>query len=148
MVPVSILGSFFNVVVGLISVIYIGKKNTKAIANTSVISAIINIIVHLSLINFLGLYAAVISTLTSFIIMSVYRIVDINKKYFKITIDNKIVLETLIIMSLILILYYVNNKYLNIVSIFIAIIYGYFLNKNSINIIVNMLKRKMKKSEG
>ena len=80
--------------------------------------------------------------------MSVYRIVDINKKYFKITIDNKIVLETLIIMSLILILYYVNNKYLNIVSIFIAIIYGYFLNKNSINIIVNMLKRKMRKSEG
>ena len=80
--------------------------------------------------------------------MSVYRIVDINKKYFKITIDNKIILETLIIMSLILILYYVNNKYLNIVSIFIAIIYGYFLNKNSINIIVNMLKRKMKKSEG
>lgn len=148
LVPVSILGSFFNVVVGLISVIYIGKKNTKAIANTSVISAIINIIVHLSLINFLGLYAAVISTLTSFIIMSVYRIVDINKKYFKITIDNKIVLETLIIMSLILILYYVNNKYLNIVSIFIAIIYGYFLNKNSINIIVNMLKRKMRKSEG
>ena len=148
LVPVSILGSFFNVVVGLISVIYIGKKNTKAIANTSVISAIINIIVHLSLINFLGLYAAVISTLTSFIIMSVYRIVDINKKYFKIIIDNKVVLETLIITSLILILYYVNNKYLNIVSIFIATIYGYFLNKNSINVIANMLKRKMKKSEG
>ena len=148
LVPVSILGSFFNVVVGLISVIYIGKKNTKAIANTSVISAIINIIVHLSLIKFLGLYAAVISTLTSFIIMSVYRIVDINKKYFKIIIDNKVVLETLIITSLILILYYVNNKYLNIVSIFIAIIYGYFLNKNSINVIANMLKRKMKKSEG
>src|SRR5699024_3118416 len=70
LVPISIIASLFNVVVGLLSVIYVAKKNTKAIANTSIVSAIINIVVHLSLIKFVGLYAAVISTFASFFIMS------------------------------------------------------------------------------
>ena len=55
LVPISIISSLFNVIIGLISVIYVGKKNTKAIANTSIVSAIINIVVHLSLIKFIGL---------------------------------------------------------------------------------------------
>ena len=47
-VPMMMIGSIFNVVVGLISTIYVTKKNTKAIASTSIISAIINIVVHLA----------------------------------------------------------------------------------------------------
>ena len=82
LVPVSIVGSLFNVIVGLISVIYVAEKNTKAIASTSIVSAVINIIVHLVLIKFIGLYAAVISTFVAFFVMSIYRMIDINKKYF------------------------------------------------------------------
>lgn len=146
LVPISILGSLFNVVVGLISVIYVGEKNTKAIANTSVFSAIINIIVHLALIKFIGLYAAVFSTLISFMIMSIYRIIDINKTYFKIILDSKLIAETIIILVFVLILYYINNKYLNILSVLISILFGWNINKNSIKSIF-MLIRKTKKCE-
>lgn len=144
LVPISIIGSLFNVIVGLISVIYVAKKNTKAIANTSVISAIINILVHLALIKFVGLYAAVISTFASFFIMSIYRIMDINKKYFKIKIDKSLIIKTLIVLVIVLPLYYINNIYLNIFSLLVAILFAWNINKNSFEIITNFFKRKIK----
>lgn len=146
LVPISIIGSLFNVVVGLISVIYVAKKNTKAIANTSVVSAIINILIHLALVKFIGLYAAVISTFASYFIMSIYRIIDINKKYFKIKIDKSLILKTLIVLIIVLPLYYINNIYLNILSLLTAILFAWNINKNSFELIINFLKRKIKKS--
>lgn len=144
LVPISIIGSLFNVIVGLISVIYVAKKNTKAIANTSVVSAIINILIHLALVKFIGLYAAVISTFASYFIMSIYRIIDINKKYFKIKIDKSLILKTLIVLIIVLPLYYINNIHLNILSLLTAILFAWNINKNSFEIIINFLKRKIK----
>ena len=144
LVPISIIGSLFNVVVGLISVIYVAKKNTKAIANTSVVSAIINILIHLALVKFIGLYAAVISTFASYFIMSIYRIIDINKKYFKIKIDKSLIVKTIIVLVIVLPLYYINNIYLNIFSLLIAILFAWNINKNSFEIIIHFFKRKIK----
>ena len=76
LVPILIIGSLFNVFVGLISTIYVAKKNTKAIANTSLLSAIINIVTHVVLINFIGVYAAAISTLVAYFFMGMYRQYD------------------------------------------------------------------------
>ena len=148
LIPISIIASLFNVVVGLISVVYVGNKNTKAIASTSIVSAIINIIVHLSLIKYIGLYAAVVSTLSAFFIMSIYRILDINKRYFKIRIKWLLILETIIVLGLVLCFYYINNIYLNILSILIAIIFAIIINKNSINLIFNLVKKRMPKNRG
>ena len=146
LVPISIIASLFNVVVGLISVIYIGKKNTRAIANTSILSALINIVIHLCLIKYIGLYAAVISTLCAFLIMSIYRIIDVNKRYFKIKINKEILLNGLIAITIVTITYYLNNVYLNIISIIIAILFAYLINKDSIKIIMTFVKKKSKSS--
>ena len=148
LVPISIIASLFNVIVGLISVIYVGKKNTKAIANTSIVSAIINIIVHLSLIRYIGLYAAVISTLLSFFTMSIYRIYDINKKYFKIKLNKKVILLTILTLFIVLYAYYKNNLILNIFSILITIVFAWLINKKSVSTIMNLLKKKIKNKRG
>lgn len=145
LVPILIIASFFNVVVGLISVIYVAKKNTKAIANTSVVSAGINIIVHLALIKFIGLYAAAISTFVSFFIMSIYRIYDINRKYFKINIEKNILIMSFVVLSIVLVTYYLNNKYLCLISLLITIIYAYLINKDSLQMLLKMLKEKVHK---
>lgn len=142
-VPIMILGSIFNVVVGLLSVIYVAKKNTKAVANTSIISATINIVVHLILIKFVGLYAATISTFTAFFIMSLYRLYDIKKRYFKITIDKKMIIKTLLILLIILPLYYLRNYILCFVGLLLTIIYAWNLNKNSIHVVLDMVKNKL-----
>lgn len=146
LVPILILGSLFNVIVGLISTLYVANKATKAIANTSVVSAIINIIVHIALIKFVGLYAAAISTLVAFLVICIYRLYDIKKKYFKIEFDKNFILQTLIVLSVILVCYYLNNLYLNIISILIAVIYAWNTNRNSINKIINVIKTKFLKN--
>lgn len=142
-IPILVLGSLFNVIVGLISSIYIAKKNTKAIANTSIISAVTNILVHLLLIKYIGLYAAAVSTFVSYFIMSIYRIYDINKKYFKIEINKRIVIISSLMFTLIIALFYINNFYISLLSIFISIIFSILLNKNSIKDIYKLLSKKI-----
>ena len=141
-VPIMIVGSIFNIVVGLISTIYVAKKNTKAIASTSIVSAIVNIIVNLILINFIDLYAATIASLVAYASMSVYRLYDIKKKYFEIKISKKFILVTIIILIPILLIYYSNNIILYFIGILIAIIYALMINRKSLKSIVNMILKK------
>lgn len=143
LVPILIVASLFNVVVGLISVIYVAKKNTKAIANTSFVSAILNITIHLILIRYVGLYAAAISTLASFFIMSIYRLYDINKHYFKIQINHKFLIFTVLVASFILVCYYVSNWKLQVIALVVSICYAVIVNKNMLGFIVRLLKQKM-----
>ena len=142
LIPILIIASLFNVIVGLLSAVYIGNKNTKAVAKTSVISALLNLSVHLALIKFIGLYAAAISTLVSFVIMSIYRLYDINKKYIKITFDYKKIIYTLIVALIIVITYYLNNLYIHIFGLILAFVYAILINKNIVSILMIKLKKK------
>ena len=141
-VPIMIVGSIFNIVVGLISTIYVAKKNTKAIASTSIVSAIVNIIVNLILINFIDLYAATIASLIAYSTMSVYRLYDIKKKYFEIKIDKKFILSTIIVLAVILLIYYSSSIILFFTGILIAIIYAFMINRKRLKSIFNMILKK------
>ena len=146
LIPISIVGSLFNVVVGLISVIYVAEKNTKAIASTSIVSAVINIIVHLVLIRFIGLYAAVISTFVAFFVMSIYRLMDASKRYFKIKIDMKFIIQSLIALIFVFVSYYINNIYLNVFVVLFAVLFAIYINKDSFDIIFKLFTKKLKRS--
>ena len=146
LIPISIVGSLFNVVVGLISVIYVAEKNTKAIASTSIVSAVINIIVHLVLIKFIGLYAAVISTFVAFFVMSIYRLMDASKRYFKIKIDMKFIIQSLIALVFVFVSYYINNIYLNVFVVLFAVLFAIYINKDSFDIIFKLFTKKLKRS--
>lgn len=143
-VPIMIIGSFFNVIVGLISAIYVAKKNTKAIASTSIISAIINIVVNLALISFLDLYSAAISSVVAYLTMSIYRLYDIKKKYFEIKIDKKFIFATVIVLLPILLIYYSSNMILYLIGIIVAVIYAFTINRKNLKGIFNMILKKSK----
>lgn len=142
LIPIITLANIFNIIVSLIGVIYSANRNTKSIATTSVISAIINIIVHLGLIKFVGIYAAVVSTFVAYFVMAMYRIYTAKKLYFKVEINKSMIIKTILILPIVLISYYINNLYLNIIILLMAIIYAWSINKNSLGIIINMIKKK------
>ena len=144
-VPIIMIGSIFNVIVALETAIYVAKKNTKAIANTSIISAIINILVHLVLIKFIGLYAATISTMVAYMVMAIYRYKDIEKKYFKIEIDKTCLLFSIIILIILLPIYYSRNNVLCTIGVIIAIIYAFIINKDALKFLKNICIEKLKK---
>jgi len=145
LVPISVASTIFNVIVGLVSVIYAAKKDTKAIAVTSGVSSVINICSHLILIKFVGLYAAVISTFLAFFTMSLYRMHDVGKKYFKIHIYKNTIISAIIILGIVLTTYYINNKLLNVLSLIITIIYVFILNRDIVKKIIVILKTKLGK---
>ena len=146
LIPISIIGSLFNVVVGLISVIYVAEKNTKAIASTSIVSAVINIIVHLVLIKFIGLYAAVISTFVAYFVMSIYRLMDASKRYFKVKIDMKFIIQSFIALIFVFASYYISNIYLNVFVVLFAVLFAIYINKDSFDIIFKLFTKKLKRS--
>ena len=78
-VPILYFGIFFNSLVNFYSGIYIALKRTKQVGYSSVAGAIINAAINVLLIGRIGLYAASISTAVSFLVIAIYRAVDLNK---------------------------------------------------------------------
>ncbi len=145
LIPVLIIASIFNVAVGLIGSFYVAKKNTKSIANTSILAALINIVVNLIFIKYIGLLAAAVSTFVSYFLMTIYRLHDLKKNYFVLKINNVFLYSSLLVAILLFILFYLDNFPLNLLSIIIALIYSLLFNKNTISLIFKFIMKKVKK---
>lgn len=141
LVPISMIGSIFNVILAMETAVYVAVKNTKAIANTAIVSAAINIIIHLCLIKFIGLYAAMISTTIAYLMLCIFRHKDINKKYIKIVFDSKKVLISFILIVIVLVFYYINIWYINIAMITIVLIYDLLINGKYVKDIYYLIKK-------
>lgn len=143
-IPILVLGAMFNVIICLYSAIYIAKKMTKQVATTSIIGAIVNIVVNILLIKYIGLYAASLSTAISYFVMMVYRHFDL-KKYIKIKYDQGLLLKTILIFTLAIITYYQRNLYLNILALIIVVVYTFLLNKKFLISTKNAVFKKIKR---
>lgn len=138
-IPLLLLGTLFNVFVGLISTVYIAKKLTKKIAQTSFWAGIINIVTNVLMVNYIGIYASVISTIIAFATMAIYRYFDV-RKYIKLIIKKSLIFSVAIIFSVVTICYYINNFYLNILMLIIVVIYAICSNKDFLLGALNMIK--------
>lgn len=143
-IPILILGSVFNILVSFVGSIYVAKKLTKEIAKTSIISAVINIIVNIALIKSIGLYAASISTVIAYALMFIYRWIDV-KKYVKFNV-NKILMFALTIMyGITIFTYYLKNSMISVVVLVIVVVFAIITNLNSVSYLKEIIKEKMKK---
>lgn len=140
-IPIFLIGTLCSCIVSVYSAIYIAKKMTKQVAYTSIASAIINIVINVIFIKFIGLYAAAISTALSYLIMMIYRHFDL-KKYVKIKYSKLIVLSVIIMFILSMTLYYINNFYLNVLNLILVIIYSLIINRNNILIVLKKFKER------
>ena len=143
-IPFLVLATVFNVVICLYSQVYLAKKLSKQVATTAILGAIINIIINVVFIKFIGIYAAAVSTTISYFVMMVYRHIDL-KKYINIKIEKGLILKTIIIFTMAIICYYINNLWLNIINLLIVVIYCVLLNKvfllSSYKTVLNKIKR-------
>lgn len=142
-IPILILGSVFNILVSFIGSIYVAKKLTKEIAKTSVIAAIINIAINIVLIKSIGLYAASISTVIAYVLMFIYRWIDV-KKYVKFNV-NKILMFVLIIMyGVTIFTYYLRSLVISAVVLGVVAIFAIIANINSVTYLKQIVKSKIK----
>ena len=142
-IPILMLGSIFNIGTSFLGSIYVAKKITKEIAKTSILAAIINLVLCLSLVNFIGLYAASIATAISYFAMTAYRAID-SRKYVKLKVNKNVVISYIIILIITIVFYYIQIKPICLVLAIIIAIYAVVINKNSIKFILNLLNKKRK----
>lgn len=143
-IPILILGSVFNILVSFLGSVHVAKKLTKEIAKTSIIAAIINIVVNVALINQIGLYAASISTVIAYFAMFIYRWIDV-KKYVSIK-TNKTLIAVLSVSFLVAIItYYLKMKIISIVVLLAVIIIAIYINKDSAKYLTEIVKKRFKK---
>lgn len=140
-IPILMIAVFFQALQGLYSAVYVALKKTKEIAKTSVFSAIINILVNLVLIKFIGIYAASISTLVAFLAMCIYRYFDI-KRYITFIIYKKNMLLAICICGLTCSAYYLKNGIVQFIVLIIVVIYSILMNKSMIFSILGVIKKK------
>lgn len=149
-IPILMLAVLFQMGQGLYSVIYVAKKKSTEIAKTSIMSAIINIVIDIALIHYIGLYAASISTLIAYSSMFLYRYIDV-KKYIKAELDGKICFSMVVITVGLLIAYYINLLWLNIIAIIIITGYALWVNHELLLVMtktmIEMINEKRGKHE-
>ena len=143
-IPILLYANSWNVLIGLIGGIYIAKKKTKEIASTTITSAILNILINLFLIKFIGLYAACISTLLSYMIMSIYRYIDC-QKYVKLKLNIKKIILFTIVFIFSSYIYIKGNMILLILNIIVVVLYSIITNKKILISVKNVVKSKIKK---
>lgn len=117
--------------------IMIGLKDTRMLGGSTVIAAIVNITIDGLLINKIGLYAASLSTLFGNIVLFIIRL-WLLREIISIRLKFKHFIE-LGLFLVVFYLYYLNNRYFNIVNLIVSIIIFTVINHKYIrNLYMNM----------
>ena len=143
LVPLFMVASMFNVVQGLYSCIYVALKRTSDIAKTNIGAAVINIITHILLIKYIGMYAAPVSTILGYAAMTIYRYFDI-KKYINIPLKLSSIMTVIVFMAVTMISYYHGNKLISAGVLFVVAIYSVISNRKFFKSAISTIMKKMK----
>ncbi|WP_270525498.1 lipopolysaccharide biosynthesis protein [Longibaculum muris] len=139
--PILYMGMFFSAIASFIGGIYIANKKTKSIGITTTFAAILNLLIDIALVKYIGLFAASLSTCVSYGILALYRIVNV-KKFQDINYNVKKNIIIIILLLFICLINFINNNILNIFNVFFACITSLYLNKEIICFIkIKFLKK-------
>lgn len=143
-IPILLISAYFSSISGFYDGIFVAYKDSKIIGFTTTIAAIVNLVVNIILIYFIGLYAAVISTfIANFIVFIIRK--NKSKKYVIIRNANKYFILFTLSCVVTYLVYFSNNKILQLLMLVYMIIISFVINRRIIFTIMSLLKRKLKK---
>lgn len=143
-IPLLVIALYYGNMAGFYGTLFTAFKESKIIGKSTIWGAIINLVVHLGLIYFIGIYAAIVSTLVSNYVVAIYRKAKL-KDYVKLKpLENYYL--AIFMLAIVTGLYFCKNFYLNIVSLFITTTYVLIVNKDLIRDIKKMIFGRRKKS--
>ena len=141
LIPLYMIGCMFNVVIGLVSTIYIVYKKTNVIAKTSIIAAVICVLLSVTLVKYIGIYASPVANIVGFGVMMIYRCIDL-KKYVQMRWNIGYMLWLSVFASLVIATYYMENRMLSIVALLATVLFTLVANKSDIQLGIKYLRLK------
>ncbi|MBR0485381.1 MAG: oligosaccharide flippase family protein [Oscillospiraceae bacterium] len=127
-IPILLMSMFFYSMSSFLGGIYVAYMKTKSVGITTMIAAVVNIVMDMALIHFIGLFAASCSTLLSFILLFLYRLIDV-KKYVKLTYDKKHIAVMILIMTAECVLVSFRSTPLDCLNALLAIVFFFATNR-------------------
>ena len=140
--PTLIIATYFYCFSQFFGSIYVAVKSAKNMSITTTMAAVVNISINLFLIKIIGVQAAVISTLVANLFLAGYRFFDLNKNYYRLRINKRLTILTVIVITIISLLAWSNDPILWGLDVVLAIGYAYFISGD---IFVGMIKSFLKK---
>lgn len=124
-VPFLLISAVFAALNAFIDSIFAANMDSKIIAQTTIIGAVINIVLNLLLIHFMGTMGAAISTMISYFVMWIFKFIKA-KKIVKININPlKMSVSYIILLAQSILIVYTNNytiKYSLVTILFFAMV--------------------------
>lgn len=134
-------GMFFSATSSFLGGIYVAHKRTRSVGMTTIVAAGINFLINICFVKRIGLYAASISTLVSYVILTIYRMYDIQKLQ-KMTYCYKKYLICIGVIGIMCGIYYIDHLYLNVINFIAGVSIAYILNRK---LVITVFKSMMKK---
>lgn len=125
--------------------LYVAYQKTKSVGLTAVIAAVINLVVDIALIKWIGLYAASLSTLVSYLFLCIYRIID-TRKFLNVKYDYKHIIITLLVVISQCVVCAQRMLILDIFNFIVGVIVFAVLNKDLLISYLNKMKKKICRS--
>lgn len=138
--PILIGGNVFSTLSQYYGSIQISLKQPKENGKTTIIGAVANLIVHLALVKFIGLYAAAISTVVSQIVVCAFRYNKL-KKIITVRMNKSSIVYFIIYLGFTASAYYITNTYFNIFSVAIATALVIYANRQFAVKMMNKVKK-------
>lgn len=142
--PILFMSMLFFSMASFLGGIYVAFYKTKSIGITTVVAAALNLVIDISLIRYVGLYAASLSTLLSYIFLFTYRLLDV-KKFVNIVYDFKHIAFICTALVLQCIIFWVNILPLNVANFAISIVFFLIWNRTLVKSMINKLKETLKR---
>lgn len=140
-IPALVISIYYTNMSNFYGGIFTAYKNTKIMGSTTVVAAIMNVVLNLVFIPRFGIWAATLSTLISNVIVFAYRRYRL-KEYIRL--NEKFNYAFWILLVITLITYYKNNMILNIIMFIVVLAYCIITNKNFIKKTLQPILNKIK----
>jgi len=141
--PILYMGMFFSSLSAYYGGIYIASKKTKKIGLSSAFGAIINLILNLIFIKRIGIYAASISTLVSYLILAIFRLIDTRKiRYIQYKWDK--IIFSLLMLALISFINYQRVATLDLLNLILGLIFALVINRELVSKAIKYLTKQIK----
>lgn len=142
-IPILYLAMMFSTISSYLGGIYIAHMKSKEIGITTAIAAAMNFLINICFVNLIGIYAASISTFVSYIWLSVYRMINIQKiQRIKFNIQ-RIILLVLVLMVMAILCFW-RIVIVDIINIIAAVIVAASLNRTLIIAFFHFLRSQVK----
>ena len=140
--PILVLATIFTSFCAFLGTAYQQKKNTLKILTTTIVGAVVNIIMSYFLIEYIGLFAAALGTLFSFIVVFIIRQQDV-KSFYPVVLTVKSFWLPFILSLVYCYLVSLNQMYINWSLFVISLIISLLLNQQLLGKILQKLKGRI-----